>query len=189
MAAEPSGISTYLYQTPVQYWCKWILYKLTLVPQSGWPLVCGFVERISVGARQLVRGHRPAGAVPSGTRGRHTPVLAHQLASARKILSCASCISWFDRRVFRGRFPVFRGSIVVYFVVNSLYFVVRSSCISWSIPCTSWFDRRVFRGQFPVFRGSIVVSFVVDSLMPFLRGFGSGGRLASCGVRGNRQRR
>src|SRR5271157_2764600 len=36
-----------------------------------------------VGARQLVRGHRPAGAVPSGTRGRHTPVLAHQLASAR----------------------------------------------------------------------------------------------------------
>src|SRR5271157_3588957 len=32
--------------------------------------------RNSVGARQLVRGHRPAGAVPSGTRGRHTPVLA-----------------------------------------------------------------------------------------------------------------
>src|SRR5271157_609436 len=88
-------------------------------------------------------------------------------------------------RVFR----VFRGSIVVSFVVDSLYFVVRSSCLSWSIPCTSWFDRRVFRGQFPVFRGSIVVSFVVDSLMPFLRGFGSGGRLASCGVRGNRQRR
>ena len=28
-----------------------------------------------VGARQLVRGRRPAGAVPSGTRGRHTPVL------------------------------------------------------------------------------------------------------------------
>src|SRR5208337_3791888 len=40
-----------------------------------------------VGARQLVRGHRPAGAVPSGTRGRHTPVLAHQLASARKKLA------------------------------------------------------------------------------------------------------
>src|SRR5271157_263814 len=39
---------------------------------------------ILVGARQLVRGHRPAGAVPSGTRGRHAPVLAHQLASARK---------------------------------------------------------------------------------------------------------
>jgi hypothetical protein len=38
-----------------------------------------------VGARQLVRGHRPAGAAPSGTRGRHTPVLAHQLASARGI--------------------------------------------------------------------------------------------------------
>src|SRR5208283_2625562 len=120
-------------------------------------------RQIIVGARQLVRGHRPAGAVPSGTRGRHTPVLAHQLASARKILSCASCISWFDRRVFRGRFPVFRGSIVVYFVVNSLYFVVRSSCISWSIPCISWFDRRVFRGRFPVLRGSIVASFVVNS--------------------------
>jgi len=40
--------------------------------------------RIHAGARQLVRGHRPAGAVPSGTRGRHTPVLAHQLASARE---------------------------------------------------------------------------------------------------------
>ncbi len=38
MATEPSGISTNLYQTPVQYWCKWIFYKLTLVPQSGWPL-------------------------------------------------------------------------------------------------------------------------------------------------------
>ena len=40
--------------------------------------------RIFVGARQFVRGHRPAGAAPSGTRGRHTPILAHQLASARK---------------------------------------------------------------------------------------------------------
>src|SRR5271157_5805028 len=40
--------------------------------------------RKKVGARQLVRGHQPAGAAPSGTRGRHTPVLAHQLASARK---------------------------------------------------------------------------------------------------------
>ena len=39
---------------------------------------------IFVGARQLVRGHRPAGAAPSGMRGRHTPVLAHQLASARR---------------------------------------------------------------------------------------------------------
>ena len=38
----------------------------------------------AVGVRQLVRGHRPAGAAPSGTRGGHTPVLAHQLASARK---------------------------------------------------------------------------------------------------------
>src|SRR5208283_2998653 len=48
-------------------------------------------RQIIVGARQLVRGHRPAGAVPSGTRGRHTPVLAHQLASAReKILALAS---------------------------------------------------------------------------------------------------
>ena len=42
------------------------------------------VWRKTVGARQLVRGHRPAGAAPSGTRGRHTPVLAHQLASARQ---------------------------------------------------------------------------------------------------------
>src|SRR5271157_6259724 len=41
-------------------------------------------QEIKVGARQLVRGHRPAGAAPSGTRGGHTPVLAHQLASARK---------------------------------------------------------------------------------------------------------
>jgi hypothetical protein len=39
-----------------------------------------------VGARQLVRGHGPAGAAPSGTRGRHTPALAHQLASARENL-------------------------------------------------------------------------------------------------------
>jgi hypothetical protein len=39
MPAEPSGISTFYYQTPVQYWCKWILYKLTLLPQSRWPLV------------------------------------------------------------------------------------------------------------------------------------------------------
>ena len=31
----------------------------------------------------VVRGHRPAGAAPSGTRGGHIPVLAHQLASAR----------------------------------------------------------------------------------------------------------
>ncbi len=38
MAAETSGISTYLYQTPVQLRCNGILYKLTLVPQSGWPL-------------------------------------------------------------------------------------------------------------------------------------------------------
>ena len=37
-----------------------------------------------VGARQLVRGHRPAGVAPSGPRGGHVPVLAHQLASARK---------------------------------------------------------------------------------------------------------
>ena len=43
-----------------------------------------------VGARQLVRGRRPAGAVPSGTRGRHTPVLAHQLASVRKFFCCRS---------------------------------------------------------------------------------------------------
>ena len=28
-----------------------------------------------------MRGLRPAGAAPSGTRGGHTPVLAHQLAS------------------------------------------------------------------------------------------------------------
>src|SRR5271157_5040520 len=49
----------------------------------------------------------------------------------------------------RQRFPVFRGSIVVSFVVNSLYFMVRSSCLSWSIPCISWFDRRLFRGRFP----------------------------------------
>src|SRR5271157_1544074 len=31
-------MSTFSYQTPVQFWWKWILYKLTLVPQSGWPL-------------------------------------------------------------------------------------------------------------------------------------------------------
>ena len=37
------------------------------------------------GARQFVRDHRPAGAAPSGMRARHTPVLAHQLASARKL--------------------------------------------------------------------------------------------------------
>ncbi len=41
-------------------------------------------EGKKVGARQLVRGHRPAGAAQSGTRGGHTPVLAHQLASARE---------------------------------------------------------------------------------------------------------
>src|SRR5271165_6830026 len=44
MAAETSGISTYLYQTPVQFRCNGILYKLTLVPQSGWPF------RTSLGA-------------------------------------------------------------------------------------------------------------------------------------------
>jgi len=38
-----------------------------------------------VGTRQLVRGHRPAGTALSGKRGRHTPALAHQLASARGI--------------------------------------------------------------------------------------------------------
>src|SRR5208337_2917111 len=31
-------MSTFSYQTPVQFWWKWILYKLTLVSQSGWPL-------------------------------------------------------------------------------------------------------------------------------------------------------
>src|SRR5271157_3902057 len=31
-------MSTFSYQTPVQFKWKWILYKLTLVPQSGWPL-------------------------------------------------------------------------------------------------------------------------------------------------------
>src|SRR5208282_3684155 len=31
-------MSTFSYQTPVQFWWKWILYKLTLVLQSGWPL-------------------------------------------------------------------------------------------------------------------------------------------------------
>jgi hypothetical protein len=36
-AAESSGTPTFGYQTPVQYRWKWILYKLTLVPQSGWP--------------------------------------------------------------------------------------------------------------------------------------------------------
>src|SRR5271157_2060647 len=48
--------------------------------------VCEAVAELrkKVGARQLVRGHQPAGAAPSGTRGRHTPVLAHQLASARE---------------------------------------------------------------------------------------------------------
>ena len=30
-----------------------------------------------VGARQVVRGHGPAGTAPSGTRGRRTPVLPH----------------------------------------------------------------------------------------------------------------
>ena len=43
--------------------------------------------QIFVGARQLVRGHRPAGVAPSGPMGGHTPVLAHQLASARKFFS------------------------------------------------------------------------------------------------------
>ena len=32
-------MSTFDYQTPVQFQRKWILYKLTLVPQSGWPLL------------------------------------------------------------------------------------------------------------------------------------------------------
>ena len=41
-----------------------------------------FLGPLLVGC-QFVRGHRPAGAAPSGTRGGHTPVLAHQLASAR----------------------------------------------------------------------------------------------------------
>src|SRR5208337_1455705 len=38
--------------------------------------VCEAVAELrkKVGARQLVRGHQPAGAAPSGTRGRHTPV-------------------------------------------------------------------------------------------------------------------
>jgi len=40
----------------------------------------------TVGARQLVRGLRPAGTAPSGKRGRRTPVLAHQLASASEYL-------------------------------------------------------------------------------------------------------
>src|SRR5208337_3696727 len=31
-------MSTFSYQTPVQFWWKWILYKLTFVPQSWWPL-------------------------------------------------------------------------------------------------------------------------------------------------------
>src|SRR5271157_1667778 len=31
-------MSTFSYQTPVQFQWKWIFYKLTLVPQSGWPL-------------------------------------------------------------------------------------------------------------------------------------------------------
>src|SRR5271157_3320618 len=31
-------MSTFSYQTPVQFKWKWILYKLTLVSQSGWPL-------------------------------------------------------------------------------------------------------------------------------------------------------
>src|SRR5208282_2850789 len=31
-------MSTFSYQTPVQFWWKWILYKLTLVSQSVWPL-------------------------------------------------------------------------------------------------------------------------------------------------------
>src|SRR5208337_801309 len=31
-------MSTFSYQTPVQFWWKWILYKLTLVSHSGWPL-------------------------------------------------------------------------------------------------------------------------------------------------------
>src|SRR5271157_5870765 len=31
-------MSTFSYQTPVQFQWKWILYSLTLVPQSGWPL-------------------------------------------------------------------------------------------------------------------------------------------------------
>src|SRR5208282_1203554 len=69
--------------------------KLDLLPcrGNGFPairrrLTHGRVRyKESVGARQLVRGHRPAEAAPSGTRGGHTPVLAHQLASARKNLS------------------------------------------------------------------------------------------------------
>jgi len=46
-------------------------------------------DAVFVGARQLVRGRRPAEAAPSGTRGGHTPVLAHQLASARGFFSCS----------------------------------------------------------------------------------------------------
>jgi hypothetical protein len=70
MAAEPSGISTYLYQTPVQYWCKWILYKLTLVPQSGWPLVCGFLERISSSLCAIRTTLRQLGLLVSRPKGR-----------------------------------------------------------------------------------------------------------------------
>ena len=61
---------------------RWVVHDLahTLwLARGRW-----FGTRKMVGARQLVRGHRPAGVAPSGPRGGHTPVLAHQLASAYK---------------------------------------------------------------------------------------------------------
>ena len=58
---------------------------------------------IFVGARQLVRGHRPAGAALSGKRGRHTPALAHQLASARPDCQAPEAGEGRDRATFSHR--------------------------------------------------------------------------------------
>jgi hypothetical protein len=51
----------------------------------------------------LVRGHRPAGAALSGKRGRHTPILAHQLASAKKkLISVQSKGNWYQSLMLLG---------------------------------------------------------------------------------------